>query len=127
MLVVENEPKDMKIAADTARAMGIPEVEARYSFDAAKAYLDKGLNGEGPLPDGILLDLDLGYDSGYELLRYWHCTPRLSEIPLIVWSVLGEEQRSICSLFKVTNYVGKWEGACALREALGQLNLAPSA
>ena len=121
LLVVENEPKDLKLAADTARSIGITEVDARTTFDSAKAYLDKGLSGEGPLPDGIVLDLDLGHDSGYELLRYWHCTPRLSQIPLIVWSILGEEQRTMCNLFKVKLYVGKWEGADAFRDALGQM------
>lgn len=121
LFVVENDPKDVKLAAETARALGVAEVDARSSFDAAKSYLDKGLSGEGPLPDGIVLDLDLGHDSGYELLRYWHCTPRLSQIPLIVWSILGEEQRTMCNLFKVTHFVGKWEGTDAFREALGRL------
>jgi len=121
LLLVENEPKDLKFAADTAHSLGISDVEARTSLQAAMAYLEKGLQGEVPLPDGIVLDLDLGYESGYELLRYWHCTPRLSEIPLIVWSVLGEEQRTMCNLFKVKRFVGKWEGNAALREALGKL------
>jgi CheY-like chemotaxis protein len=121
LLLVENEPKDLKFAADTARSLGISEVEARTSLQAAVAYLEKGLQGEAPLPDGIVLDLDLGYESGYELLRFWHCTPRLSEIPLIVWSVLGEEQRTMCNLFKVKRFVGKWEGDAAFREALGKL------
>jgi CheY-like chemotaxis protein len=121
LLLVENEPKDIQIATDAARAVGISEVEARASLDAAKSYLEKGLKGEGTLPDGIVLDLDLGYDSGYELLRFWHSTPALSAIPLIVWSVLGEEQRDMCKLFKVNCFVGKWEGAAAFREALGKL------
>ena len=128
LLVVENEAKDLKLAAETAQALGIPEVEARTSLEGAKAYLEKGLQGDGPLPDGILLDLDLGYDSGYELLRFWHSTPRLSTIPLIVWSILGEEHSEMCNLFKVKSFVGKWEGAAALRGALGQLEpLAESA
>lgn len=126
LLVVENEPKDLKMAADTARSMGITEVEGRTSLQAARSYLEKGLCGESPLPDGILLDLDLGYESGYELLRFWHSTPQLSSIPLIVWSVLGEEHSEMCNLFKVKTFVGKWEGADALREALGKLELVAS-
>ncbi len=121
LLLVENEPKDIQIAADAARSVGIAEVEARTTLDAAKSYLEKGLKGEGPLPDGIVLDLDLGYDSGYELLRWWHSTPALAQIPLIVWSVLGEEQRGMCNLFKVNCFVGKWEGNAAFREALAKL------
>ena len=121
LLVVENEAKDLKVAADTAQALGIPDVDARTTLEGAKAYLEKGLSGECPLPDLILLDLDLGYDSGYELLRFWHSTPRLAAIPLVVWSVLGGEHSEMCNLFKVKTYVGKWEGAAALRAALGQL------
>jgi CheY-like chemotaxis protein len=126
LLVIENEPKDLKLAAETAQSLGISEVDARSSLDAAKAYLEKGLKGESPLPDGIVLDLDLGYDSGYELLRFWHSDPTLFKIPLIVWSVLGEEQRDMCNLFRVNCFIGKWEGVAAFREALSKL-AAPTA
>ena len=118
ILVVEDQPGDLQIASQTARAAGIEEVEARTTLQAAKSYLEQGLTGEHPLPDGIVLDLDLGYESGYELLRYWHSNPELNKIPLVVWTILGEEQREICNLFKVTNYISKWEGAGAFREAL---------
>ena len=118
ILVVEDQPSDLKIAMQTASAAGIGEVEARTTAQAAISYLEKGLRAEHPLPDVIILDLDLGYESGYELLRYWHSTPGLNKIPLIVWTILGEEQREICNLFKVTDYVSKWEGGAALRGAL---------
>jgi len=118
LLLVEDDPKDLRFAVEVAQQLGITDVEARTSPDGARSYLDKGLQGECALPDGIILDLDLGYESGYELLRLWHSTPRLHSIPLIVWSVLGDEQRDICSLFNVTSFVGKWEGEAALREAL---------
>jgi CheY-like chemotaxis protein len=122
LLVIENEPRDLKIAAAAAEGAGIPEVEARTSLDAARSYLERGLKGEIPLPGAILLDLDLGYDSGYELLRQWHSSPALSKIPLIVWSILGEEQRDMCKLFKVNSFVGKWEGLQAIRDALAKLH-----
>ena len=121
LLIVEDQQEDIILAAKIAESLGIEDVEARSSVQAARGYLDSGLGGRGPLPDGILLDLDLGYESGYELLRYWHSTPRLSEIPLIVWSVLGDDQREMCRLFKVDKYVAKWEGAEAFREALAGL------
>ena len=121
ILVVEDQPSDLHIASQSARAAGIEEVEARTTAQAAMSYLQKGLRDEIPLPDAIVLDLDLGYESGYELLRYWHSTPALKRIPLLVWTILGEEQREICNLFKVTNYVSKWEGAGAFRDALKAL------
>ena len=126
LLLIENDPKDLKSAASAAGAMGITDVEARTSLDAARSFLERGLKGEIALPDAIVLDLDLVYDSGYELLRYWHSTPALAKVPLIVWSILGEEQREMCALFKVTAFVGKWEGPQAFREALAKLET-PSA
>ena len=124
LLLVEDQPQDIRFAASSAEAVGFEQVEARTSVQTARDYLDKCLQGESPLPDGIVLDLDLGYDSGYELLRYWHSTPRLAEIPLIVWSILGDDQREMCRLFKVSRFVAKWEGPEAFREALGELGQA---
>lgn len=121
ILVVEDQPSDLHIASQSARAVGIQEIEARTTAQAAMSYLQKGLRDEVPLPDAIVLDLDLGYESGYELLRYWHSTPALNKIPVLVWTILGEEQREICNLFKVKNYVSKWEGAGAFRDALKTL------
>jgi CheY-like chemotaxis protein len=121
LLVIEDEPKDLMLAAETARSMGIAEVVARTSLEAARKYLDEGLEGAGPLPDGIILDLSLGYESGYELLRFWHSNPKLSKIPLMVWSVRADNQREMCKLFNVTSFVSKWEGDEALREALRKL------
>jgi CheY-like chemotaxis protein len=122
LLLVEDQQKDIKFAAETARSLGIEEVDARTSSSAARQYLEKALEGESPLPDGIVLDLNLGYESGYELLRFWHRNPRLSEIPMLVWSVLGEDQRDMCKLFKVNSFVGKWEGEVAFREALAGIS-----
>jgi CheY-like chemotaxis protein len=126
LLLVEDLQKDLQFAADTAYSLGITEVDARTSSTAARAYLEKALDGEAPLPDGIVLDLNLGYESGYELLRFWHRTPELSKIPIIVWSVLGDEQRDMCKLFNVNSFVGKWEGAAAFREALSSLGKSSS-
>jgi CheY-like chemotaxis protein len=121
ILLVEDQEKDLQFAANTARSLGITEVDARTTSSAARLYLEKALDGSAPLPDGIVLDLNLGYESGYELLRYWHRTPELAKIPVIVWSILGDEQREMCKLFKVKTFVGKWEGEEAFRQALASL------
>ena len=121
LLVVEDFEKDLKLAANTAHLLGITEVDARTTATSARAYLEKAIDGSGPRPDGIVLDLNLGYESGYEVLRFWHSTPELSRIPILVWTVLGDEQREMCKLFKVNGFVAKWEGEKAFREALENL------
>lgn len=119
-MLVDDRPNDLRIAADAARDLGITEVNAQNSIMRARQHLEKGLEGQVPLPDGIVLDLDLGHESGFELLRFWHSTPRLSTIPVLIWSVLDNEKQ-ICELFKVTSFVSKWEGPKAFREALAKL------
>ena len=118
LLLVENDAKDMKRAAELAKSAGFTEIEAKQSPQAARLYLEDRLAERKGLPGAIVLDLDFGYESGYELLRFWHSHPELNTIPVIVWSVLGEEQREMCRLFKVTQYVGKWEDNDALQDAL---------
>ncbi len=122
LLLVEDQPQDARLAAKAAQSIGFSEVDALSSVQVARSYLEECLKGEREVPDGIVLDLDLGYESGYELLRYWHSTPELSRIPVIVWSILGEDQREMCRLFKVNHFVAKWEGEEAFREALRGLS-----
>jgi CheY-like chemotaxis protein len=122
LLVVENDLKDAKRASEVATEAGFSEIESKTSPLAARRYLEDRLAELQELPDGILLDLDFGYESGYELLRFWHGHPDLSSIPVIVWSVLGNEQKDMCALFKVKQYVGKWEGNEVLLDALKQID-----
>lgn len=118
LLIVEDQPNDLRIAAGVAEDAGFSSVEGRSSAAAAKSHLEKALAGEHPLPDAILLDLDLGYESGFELLRFWHGEPRLAAIPLVVWTVLGDQYREICGMFKVRAYISKSDGIAELRGIL---------
>jgi CheY-like chemotaxis protein len=120
LLLIDDEAKDLKTAATAAESLGIPNIRTRNTIHGARSYLEEGLADKIPLPDGIVLDLDLGIDSGFELLRWWHSTPRLRSIPLIIWSVV-EQQREMCEYFGIAAFVSKWDGPDALRAALGKL------
>lgn len=118
VLIVEDQASDLRIAADLVASLGAVEVEARTSASAAQMFLQSALDGEKPMPDMLVVDLDLGYESGFELLRFWHSHPKLAAIPLIVWTGLGEEQQEICRLFKVNAIVRKSDGLAALKQAM---------
>jgi CheY-like chemotaxis protein len=120
LLLVEDQAKDLMTAANVAESLGIGHVEACKTVDKARLSLEKGMSGDGSLPDGIVLDLDLGMESGFELLRYWRATPALARIPVMIWSVV-EEQREVCELFRVNSFVSKCDGTGAFRQALEQL------
>ena len=123
VLVVEDSSSDLSLAVKTAGSAGFTEIEARSSLESAQSWLEKRLQDTLPLPIAIVVDLDLGPDSGYELLRFRHATPAMSNVQIIVWSQLGDEHRQICELFDVEFYIPKWKGAEALQEALQEVNL----
>jgi CheY-like chemotaxis protein len=126
LLIVEDQSADLRVAVDVVKSLGVPYVEARTSTTAAKVYLENTLKEKDALPDLIILDLDLGYESGFELLRFWHRNSELSSIRLIVWTAMGEEQQQICRLFKVNAIVNKAEGMAALKRAIEPLAEAAS-
>lgn len=121
LLIVEDQSADLRVAVEAFESLGISDVEARTSTTAAKQYLEAALSGAQPLPDLIIVDLDLGYESGFELLRFWHGNPKLSAVRVIVWTVMGEEQLQICRLFKVDAVVSKTEGVTGLKRAIEPL------
>jgi DNA-binding response OmpR family regulator len=119
LLIVEDEPSDMRTAADVSHALGFSNVQARTSARSAQLYLEAALEGKEPVPDVVVVDLDLGYDSGFELLRFWHSKRELSSASrMIVWTAMGEEQMEICRLFKIAAVVPKAEGIEALKRAI---------
>lgn len=120
-LIIEDSPNDTRIAAKVARTAGFEDVEAFTSLDHAIERIEEGLRGERSLPDAIILDLNLGYDSGFEVIRHWRTRWGNSNMRLIVWSVLGEHTQELCALFHVDAFVSKWRGEEALSKALQQV------
>jgi len=124
VLVVDRNPKHLSLAANTVRAAGFPAIETIDSYESARSWLEGRLEAHLPPPHVMILDLDLGLDSGYDLLRFWYFTPAWSKTHVIVWTDLPEDNRKICELFNVDFYIPKWEGAAALQKALQMLNAA---
>ena len=119
LLIVDDQSTDIQNAAQVARSAGFDEIDARQSVTEAEELLKRGTRSEIPLPDAILLDLNLGYESGFELVRFYRRNG-LWRIPLVVWSV-REEERKLCELFRLRAFVCKTDGEDALREVLAGL------
>jgi len=118
LLVLEDNPADLRRAADIARRAGFSELEVNQYAGDAKAYLEKATGGKVPRPDAILVDLALGHDSGFEMLRFWHSSPQLKKIPVVVWTLARATQLEICRYFGVQLLVSKDDDPNVLREAL---------
>jgi len=104
-LIIEDNPKDVRIAARVAHTAGFEDVEAFTSLDDAIERIEQGLRGERSLPDAIILDLNLGHENGYEVLRHWREAWVNTSMRMVVWSALGEHNHQLCALFHVESYV----------------------
>lgn len=123
LLVLEDNPADLRRAVDIARRAGFTEFEVSDRTSESKAYLQKAIKGTVPLPSALVIDLDLGHDSGFELLRFWHSTPSMKPIPVIIWTGTAglEHEREICGFFGVSKFIRKDDDPNVLREALANI------
>lgn len=117
LLIVEDDPNDLYAAAEMAEKLGF-SVEAKSTASSARAYLEAAIDNRGTSPDVVILDLDLGYDSGHELLRFWHKNRDRLNARVVVWTKLGKDQEEVCNLFKVDAVVSKWQGVEVLKTAI---------
>ncbi|WP_109486889.1 response regulator [Occallatibacter savannae] len=117
-LVLENDPKDILVALSILRSVGISDVCSFASSLKAQNFLYDALNREAPLPDLLVVDLDLQQESGYEFIRHWRTVAGLRDIPLIVWSKLGQDHEQVCEVFHVSCFIPKWKGREALESAI---------
>ncbi len=121
LLVLEDTPADLRLAVDSAQHAGYAEFEVTGYATEARAYLEKAISRKVPRPDAMLIDLALGDESGFELLRFWHSTPKIKGIPVVVWSLVSDTQRETCLFFGVSRFVSKEDDPNVLREALSSI------
>lgn len=125
MLILEDDLKDLRIATDIALKAGFCDVLAHNSSGKALIILGNAIEDGKPLPDAIVLDLDLGLESGFEVLRFCHKNRLIPRIPVVVWTVLGEQERKICQLFGIHSFIPKQHGPDALYQTLLGLHSIP--
>jgi CheY-like chemotaxis protein len=118
ILIVEDDHQDFRFAERCARWAGMTEIDGSPSAEASIALLEKAEAEKRPLPDMILLDLDLGHESGFDFLRFRYKHPHVSSVPVVVWTQLGDENHHLCDMFKVQGFVTKSKGEFELVEAL---------
>ncbi|HYV10596.1 MAG TPA: response regulator [Pyrinomonadaceae bacterium] len=92
LLIVENRLADLDLAKRVFAQRGLfnPIQEARDGEEAI-AYIERWEAGEQP-PVLILLDLGLPKISGLEVLRRFKSHPKISAIPVVVFTTSGEDQ-----------------------------------
>lgn len=92
ILLVEDDSADSDYCRHVLHEMGYSGIQLVTSVDTAKDYLEDVINKLTHPPDAIVLDLGLGYDSGFEVLRKCHASPKLKDVPILVWTKRDDAQ-----------------------------------
>jgi len=117
-LIIEDDPIDLRQAAGLLTELGFDKIEQATNASKALRFLEDVAERKSSAPDLLVLDLSLGYESGFEVLRRWKSDKRLKPIKIIVWTQMGEREQELCRLFGLEHIVPKWRSAAEFKTAL---------
>jgi CheY-like chemotaxis protein len=127
ILLIEDEPSASTVCATVLHEMGYDGVQLITLVLAAEQHLDDIVSNLTGPPAAIVLDLGLGYYSGFSVLRKCHAEPRLKKVPILVWTKRSDRQtESFSTQLGAEDFLVKSGDEQALRESLKRL-LAPKA
>lgn len=121
VLLIEHNPADIQQATSVLQKLGIKDVHVITSALLAIEYLRDISENQQAVPDIVLLDLDFGKESGFEVLRFWKSTPELKGMQVIVWTIMGDLEKQMSELFGVRHVVSKHESPKELQRVLRQI------
>jgi len=122
VLLLEDLDHDADDIESTLNEIGDFELQRFRVASQALEHLSDTLNAGSEPPALIIADLNLPGSSGYELLRFYHATPRLKEVPLVVWSVRdGETDKKLTTWMGSKKLISKNSGPTTLRKSLASL------
>lgn len=122
VLLLEDLDSDVNEIESALRQVGAFELKRFRVASQAIEDLSDTLSAGSELPVLIVADLNLPASSGYELLRFYHATAKLQDIPLAVWSVMdGETDKKLTTWMGAKKMISKNSGPTTLRKALATL------
>ena len=103
ILLVEDDPADQKlIKMSLSKEKIINEIHIANNGEEAMEYLQRSKNGdnETPMPDLILLDLNMPRMDGKEFLKLMRSDDELGSIPVVVLTT-SDSDRDILESYKL--------------------------
>lgn len=98
-LVIEDSPSDMLNAKRLLKDQGVSDIQGFFRADMALLHLQQVIEGKRPIPDLIILDLEMGMESGFEVLRFLKSHRQLRSIRVVVWTQMGGVEQELCRHF----------------------------
>jgi CheY-like chemotaxis protein len=99
ILMVEDNPGDARLTQEALKESKVMNNlhHARDGVEAMEFLLREGKHKSAPIPDIILLDLNLPRKDGREVLAELKTLPRLKNIPVVVLTTSDAEQDIVMS------------------------------
>jgi hypothetical protein len=118
VVLIEDTPSDLVKGIRILKSLNISEPVIMTSVDRAMLYLEEVVAGEQPCPNLMILDLDFGIESGFEILRFRKTHPILQASEVLAWTIMGDKEKEFCRLFGVACVISKQDGEVALENGL---------
>ncbi len=107
VVIIEDSRKDVLRASQLLEQAGVKNPAVFTFVPAALMFLEDVVSGARSCPDLMILDLDFGSESGFEVLRFCKAHPRLKQCHIIVWTVMGDTEQELCQLFGIKHFISK--------------------
>jgi CheY-like chemotaxis protein len=126
ILLVEDDAADQKLITQSLRAEKVSnQIQTASSGEAAMEYMTAALAGDAarPLPDLVLLDLNMPGMGGKEFLRQLKQNPSLVDIPVVILTT-SDMDRDILDSYKLqaSGYIKKPCGLAEFQTVMKSLN-----
>ena len=122
ILLIEDTARDSDVCAAALHDLGYDGVQLITHLVSAQQHLDDIVSSLTEAPAAIVLDLGLGLDSGFTILRKCHEEPRLQKVPILVWTRHTDSlSKTFSDYLGAREYLLKSDKPSELRAALERL------
>ena len=128
ILLIEDQAHASDACTKALHDLGYDGVQLITSLMEAEQHLDDIVANLTNAPAAIVLDLGLGIDSGFAVLRKCHSEPRLQQVPILVWSKHSDDlAKTFSSYLGARDFLVKSDDEQELSKALHRLLTAEAA
>ncbi|GAC1691589.1 MAG: hypothetical protein NVS9B5_33390 [Terriglobales bacterium] len=122
ILLIEDQGHASDACTEVLHELGYDGVQLITDLMEAEQHLDDIVSNLTAAPDAIVLDLGLGLDSGFTVLRKCHAEPKLQQVPILVWTKHTDSlAKTFSEYLGARDFLVKSSDKEGLREALKRL------
>ena len=122
ILLIEDDGDASDACTKALHELGYDGVQLITHVKAAVQHLEDIVSNLTEAPAAIVLDLGLGLDSGFEVLRKCHSELKLQQVPILVWTKHSDDlAKTFSQYLGAQDFLIKSNGEKVLRESLRRL------